>query len=116
MEPIDERADNAWFDYEYTGAPTPGKMFKDGFKAGVQSEHDRLTKWNDPDKPPQHEERVIVDAVLPNGARFVTGGWYAINEYPQGWSVDIDRVFENVSVLGWRQTDKTTKTKKTTKT
>lgn len=63
----------------------------------------RLTKWNDPNKPPQHEKRVIVDAVLPNGARFVTGGWYAINEYPQGWSVDIDRVFENVSVIGWRE-------------
>lgn len=103
METIDERANNAWFGYEYPGAPTLENIFKDGFKTGVQSERDRLTKWNDPNKPPQHEKRVIVDAVLPNGARFVTGGWYAINEYPQGWSVDIDRVFENVSVIGWRE-------------
>lgn len=70
------------------------------FAQKILSEHNR---WRDPNKPPQHEKRVIVDAVLPNGARFVTGGWYAINEYPQGWSVDIARVFENVSVLGWRE-------------
>lgn len=74
MEPIDERANNAWFDYEYTEAPTLENMFKDGFKAGVESERDRPTKWNDPNKPPQHEKRVIVDAVLPSGARLVTGG------------------------------------------
>lgn len=43
METIEERANNAWFDYEYTGIPTFERVFKDGFKTEVQSEHDKLT-------------------------------------------------------------------------
>lgn len=26
-----------------------------------------------------------------------------VNEFPTGWSVDLDRTFENLHVLGWRQ-------------
>lgn len=61
-----------------------------------------LTRWNDPNKPPTDEMRVIAKVVLPNGATFVTGAWYAVNEFPTGWSVDLDRTFENLHVLGWR--------------
>lgn len=65
-------------------------------------QREELTRWCDPNKPPQDEQRVIVKAVLPNGATFITGGWYAINDHPVGWSVDIDNVFNNLSVVGWR--------------
>jgi hypothetical protein len=61
-----------------------------------------LTRWNDPNKPPTDEMRVIAKVVLPNGATLVTGAWYAVNEFPTGWSVDLDRTFENLHVLGWR--------------
>lgn len=61
-----------------------------------------LTRWNDPNKPPTDEMRVIAKVVLPNGATFVTGAWYAVNEFPTGWSVDLDRTFENLHVLCWR--------------
>lgn len=61
-----------------------------------------LTRWNDPNKPPTDEMRVIAKVVLPNGATFVTGAWYAVNELLTGWSVDLDRTFENLHVLGWR--------------
>lgn len=61
-----------------------------------------LTRWNDPNKPPTDEMRVIAKVVLPNGATLVTGAWYAVNEFQTGWSVDLDRTFENLRVLGWR--------------
>ena len=31
MKTIEERANNAWFDYEYSGAPTFERVFKDGY-------------------------------------------------------------------------------------
>lgn len=85
--------------------PADCRFYNDqmSFIAGAESEHDELTRWNDPHKPPVHENRVIVQAVLPNGALFVTGGWYAINEFPEGWSVDLNDRFENLSVIGWRE-------------
>lgn len=72
------------------------------FIAGAQSEREELTRWNDPNKPPTDKMRVIAKCVLPNGATFVTGAWYAVNEFPTGWSVDLDRTFENLHVLCWR--------------
>lgn len=72
------------------------------YLAGAQSEREELTRWNDPNKPPTDEMRVIAKVVLLNGATLVTGAWYAVNEFPTGWSVDLDRTFENLHVLGWR--------------
>lgn len=72
------------------------------YLAGAQSELEELTRWNDPNKPPTDEMRVIAKVVLPNGATLVTGAWYAVNEFPTGWSVGLDRTFENLHVLGWR--------------
>lgn len=60
MKMIEGRANNAWFDYQYTGGPTFERIFKDGFKAGAESEHDMLTKWNDPkDKLPPDDREVL---------------------------------------------------------
>lgn len=78
------------------------KLTECDFIAGAQSEREELTRWNDPNKPPTDEMRVIAKCVLPNGATLVTGAWYAVNEFPTGWSVDLDRTFENLHVLGWR--------------
>lgn len=64
---------------------------------------EELTRWHDPQKPPMHEQRVIVKVALPNRSVFVTGGWYAINDHPQGWSVDLDRTFRDSTVIGWRE-------------
>lgn len=72
------------------------------YLAGAKAEYEELTHWNDPNKPPTDEMRVIAKVVLPNGATLVTGAWYAVNEFPTGWSVDLDRTFENLRVLGWR--------------
>lgn len=60
-------------------------------------------RWHNPQEVlPKDEERVIVKAALRNGAILVTGGWYTINEFPTGWSVDLERTFGKMKVIGWR--------------
>lgn len=95
MKTIEERA-------KAYAAKCHGQNTEWGFIAGAQSEREELTRWNDPNKPPTDEMRVIAKVVLPNGATLVTGAWYAVSEFPTGWSVDLDRTFENLHVLCWR--------------
>ena len=64
MKTIEERA-------KAYAAKCHGQNTEWGFIAGAQSEREELTRWNDPNKPPTDEMRVIVKVVLPNGATLV---------------------------------------------
>lgn len=105
MEPIDERANNAWFDYQYTGGPTFERIFKDGFKAGAESEHDMLTKWNDPKEPPQLYENVLVKYYGADGCEHIAVAWRAIGD-SAGYNYIISRTDVTINsqdVIGWRE-------------
>lgn len=80
---------------------------KRAFVDGAQSEHEELTRWHDPAVSlPKHGERVIVRLTLPNGAEFITGGWFSEGIDPmdgdRGWNPDITR-FKEATVTGWRE-------------
>lgn len=99
MEEINEKLKRAATQYKWQVCGR--EQHEISFKAGADWMRKEMTRWNDPNKPPTDEMRVIAKCVLPNGATLVTGAWYAVNEFPTGWSVDLDRTFENLHVLGW---------------
>lgn len=100
MEEINEKLKRAATQYKWQVCGR--EQHEISFKAGADWMRKEMTRWCDPNKPPTDEMRVIAKVVLPNGATLVTGAWYAVNEFPTGWSVDLDRTFENLHVLGWR--------------
>lgn len=109
MKTIEERA----LEYANSGttlfmdSPEEDIIYRDdivnGYIAGAIDERKELLRWRDPkEEQPKDEKRVIVKAALRNGAILVTGGWYAINESPTGWSIDLERTFGKMKVIGWR--------------
>lgn len=70
---------------------------------GAEDEREELARWRDPkDELPTDDTRVIVRAILPNRAEFITGGWYGTSSGEQGWNIDIDDRFPDLKVVGWR--------------
>lgn len=110
MKTIEGRANNAWFDYQYTGGPTFERIFKDGFKAGAESERDRLTKWRDPkEELPEDGKCVLIRAVdqLDNEALYM-GSWEGdryITDLGLAFGNDFDDESVpdmNIKAIGWR--------------
>lgn len=102
MKTIKERAEN-YARQRHVSMNSPNRAACYGYIAGAYSERKELLRWRDPkEEQPKDEKRVIVKAALRNGAILVTGGWYAINESPTGWSIDLERTFGKMKVIGWR--------------
>lgn len=64
MKTIEERANAAWSDYEYREGELYSTCFIDGFSAGVQSEREELTRWNDPKDLPERDKDVLLKIQL----------------------------------------------------
>lgn len=72
-----------------------------GFIDGANWMRKELLRWRDPgEELPDNSSRVIVCAQLPNGAQFITGGWYGREQGEAGWNIDIN--WNNLEVIGWR--------------
>jgi hypothetical protein len=100
MEPIDERANNAWFDYQYTGTPTFECIFKDGFKTGVQSECEGLTRWHDPkEELPEDDRDVLVKTTL---CRKYCIAFYKAGEARNYHWHESNGALDDDMVIGWR--------------
>ena len=104
MKTIEGRANNAWFDYQYTGGPTFERIFKDGFKAGAESEHDMLTKWNDPKEELPEYYKVVEIKYRISGLSRISIAWISAGDAGGYlWTIDGTDVLVNAKhVVGWR--------------
>ena len=70
---------------------------KAAFVAGAESEHEELTRWNDPKEPPQDDRSVLLKLRVPttNDIRYIVGH-YNENKWV-GFLIGLDKI------IGWRE-------------
>lgn len=111
MKTIEERAKEAWSDYEYREGDLYNTCFIDGFLAGAKSEQADLLRWRDPkEELPKENKQVLIKTDQGIRIAFHWGnGEFIIQQGGMGY---IDLQPEEIrddtwgllyDVIGWRQ-------------
>lgn len=110
MKTLEERAKEAWDDYEYRAGNLYRNCFIDGFTAGAISERNELLRWRDPkEELPEDNKQVLIktDRGVTTAFHWGNGefimpqvGMGYIDLQPEEIEDDTEEVLYNI--LGWR--------------
>lgn len=78
MKMIEERAKEAWDNYEYREGELYQSCFTDGFINGAESERDELLRWRDPKKELPKQNKLVL---LKTDEGIYTGSWWGGIEF-----------------------------------
>lgn len=92
MKTIRERAQERYPEEE------PLSPKRRGFFAGANSEHDELTRWNSPDRPPKDRRPVLLKMINEVNGLIC----YAVASYIEGRFLYPEMLPKN-KILGWRE-------------
>lgn len=104
MKTIEERAKEAWFDYEYREGELYNTCFTDGFLAGAKSEREELLRWRDPrEELPEKFQTVLVKTDVDINIGFYYGhGEFSVGDMGNGLVDRKDEYKDSYLILGWR--------------
>lgn len=102
METIDERADVYCQENAYQGGYDIEDV-RSAYLVWAEDEHKELTKWNDPNDPPENARTVLVKyLVRGESTPYYTTGFYLRGGHamPTGWMTAVTVLS---CVIGWRE-------------